>query len=268
MRPTDKEDYMLHGKLPIGKDEKILAVYRHHWFAYASVWAIAIFIVLAIMGIAWFLTSGDAMSGTNALVEHRSQIMIAAVAFSVFTLVFACIPLWLKSQEQVVLTEEAVLQILQPSLFGSKVSQLNLAHVADVSVRQDFFGTIFGFGKVSIETPGEQDNYEFFEVPNAQIAAKMIIEAHENFQAALQAGRLPSTLGTDPNKPDPNTPPNYANDPEYQQFLAFKKAMAEQQSQQPSNQPAPAGSNQQPNQSPDPNAQYWENLPNNERRQG
>jgi hypothetical protein len=119
------------------------------------------------------------------------------------------------------LTEEAVLQILQPSLFANKISQLNLAHIADVSVRQDFFGTIFGYGKITIETPGEQNNYEFTILPNPQDIARHIIEAHENFQAAVEAGRIPSTLGV-PQAPqiDPQ---------QYQQFLEYQQMVTQQQ---------------------------------------
>jgi hypothetical protein len=128
------------------------------------------------------------------------------------------------------LTDEAVLQVLQPGLFASKVSQTSLEKIADVSVRQDFLGTIFGYGKLSVETPGEQDNYEYTYLPNARSAAREIVEAHENFAAALQGGRMPTTLGTPPvtssNAPAPQTVAVDAA--AYQEFLRFQQQNQQQ----------------------------------------
>lgn len=212
----------MHGRLPIGKNEKILAIYKHHWFAYASVWFVGIVVVVALLGGAW--TAVTTQGAGSSLDQNKTLIYGGATFLSAIVLLFTAIPVYLRSQEQVVLTEEALLQILQPSIFASKISQLNLQHVADVSVRQNFLGTVFGFGKISVETPGEQDNYEFIMIPNPHVAAKEIIDAHENFQAALQAGRMPSTLGS---APTPQIDPQ-----QYEQFLEFQKMQQTAQTQQ------------------------------------
>jgi hypothetical protein len=122
--------------------------------------------------------------------------------------------------------------------------------MADVSVRQDFFGTVFDFGKISVETPGEQDNYEFFAIPHPKDAAKTIIEAHENYQAALESGRLPSTLGA-----QPPAHPIQKDPAQYQQFLAYQQTVAQNgppaaQPQPPAVQPPqpPAGNGPAPQQ--------------------
>ena len=239
MQIKDKDDQYMHSRLPISKDEKILAIYKHHWFAYASVWLMGIIIIAVIMGIAALVVfvSGSDNSGVS---NNKTLIFTLATAVSAVVGLFTFIPVYLKSQEQVVLTEEALLQILQPSLFASKISQLNLQHINDVSVRQDVIGTILGFGKISVETPGEQDNYEFVMIPNPHIAAREIIDAHENYQAAVESGRMPSTLGTAPQQN--NQVP--AIDPQqYQQFLEFQKmtAAAQQQSATPGTDSQPAG---------------------------
>jgi len=221
MQITPQTDQFLHSKLPIDEDEKILAVYKHHWFAYASSWIIGIIIVVAVMAIAILLTAmGDEGS---ALVEYRTQILLAAGCFSTLILLGAFVPVYLRSQAQMVLTEEALLQVLQPSLFASKVDQLSLQHITDVSVKQDFFGTLLGYGHITIETPGEQDNYQFFILPNPHASAREIIQAHENFDAALQGGHMPTTLGQKHN-PAPQIDPQ-----QYQQFLAYQQMLAQQQ---------------------------------------
>lgn len=250
MPVKEKDDRYMHGRLPIGKDEKILAIYKHHWFSYATIWAVGLLVIVVVMGIAVLLTT--VMAGDNsALAERKSLIISGALVFSVLVAIFTFVPVYLKAQEQVVLTEEALLQILQPTIFASKISQLNLLHMADVSVRQDFFGTIFDFGKISVETPGEQDNYEFFAIPRPKDAAKTIIEAHENYQAALESGRLPSTLGA-----QPPTLPIQVDPAQYQQFLAYQQSVAQNgrpaaQSQPPTVQPQPPAENGPASQQPD-----------------
>jgi hypothetical protein len=225
MQISPQADKFLHSKLPIDEDEKILAIYRHHWFAYAASWIVAIVVVVVVMGLAYIFTSlgGD----TSPLAAHKSQVMAIASVFCILILLGSLIPVYLRSQEQVVLTEEALLQVVQPSLFASKIDQLSLQHISDVSVKQDFFGTLLGYGYITVETPGEQNNYQFATLPNPHAAAREIISAHENFDAALQGGRMPSTLGSPASQGMQQIDPH-----QYQQFLAYQRMVAQQQQDQ------------------------------------
>jgi len=189
----------LHKELPIGDNEKILTVVRHHWFAYVSVYmgAAAICLLVLIVMIATVL--GRSQLGLPS--SATTAIFILGFMFIAGVIAFSFIPVWIKKQEMLVLTEQALLQIKKPSLFASKVSQLNLVHIADVTVNQDTMGKMFGFAHLAIETPGEQDNYEFSVVGDAREKAKMIIEAHENYAAALESGQIQTSLGERPPVP-------------------------------------------------------------------
>jgi hypothetical protein len=223
MKPSDNLNAQLHKRLPIDDEEQILAVFRHHWFAYFSLWSVALILVLAIMGLAAIL-SMPATDATNALSDHRPAILAGAGVLSMVVLLFCGIPVWLRMQEQLVLTDEALLQILQPSLFASKISQLSLPHVADASVRRDFFGTVLGYGKVTIETPGEQDNYEFIMVSQPENVVKQIITAHENYTSALESGRMPTTWrGASMQQPAQQAPVQLSAE-EYQKFLDYQRS--------------------------------------------
>lgn len=224
----ESEHIYWHGKLPIGKDEKILAIYRHHWFIYVQIWALALFAMLAIAFLASLLTSSMSTDGTSS--QYRPLVIAGTALFAILAGLFALIPSWLKSQERLILTEESLLQVLQPGVFANKVSQVGLQHVNDVSVRQGFFGHIFNFGGVTIETPGEQQNYVFPMVANAQLSAREIIEAHENYDAALQGGRVPSNYGDASEATGPKTTVQIDRD-KYQEFLAFQQAMEAQKQQ-------------------------------------
>ncbi|QQS20071.1 PH domain-containing protein [Candidatus Saccharibacteria bacterium] len=208
----------LHHRLPIGDDEEILGVFRHHWFVYISIWVIGLFAIVAIMGSAVAFTTGAEGTGS----QYRPVVIAGAALFSFLVALGTVVPAWMKAQEQLVVTDEAALQVLQPSLFGSKISQLSLQHVADVSVRKDFFGTLFGFGTIIIETPGEQANYTFSAVPSPDVAAKVLIEAHENFIAALESGRLPTSIRKNGNEAHGVT----IDAGEYQKFLDFQQYQA------------------------------------------
>ncbi|MCA9330474.1 hypothetical protein KC957_00345 [Candidatus Saccharibacteria bacterium] len=222
-------EQQLRAKLPIGQNEKILLVTKHHWFAYLSVTLGAGGICAILFG-ALVLTATNRQSiGLNAsamsAVAAGGLFLIAVIALA------SLIPVWLKQQEYIVLTEEALLQVNKPTLFASKISQLNLQHVADVTVKSDMMGSMLGYGHIAVETPGEQDNYEFNIVAEPNKVAKAIVEAHENYAAALESGQIQTTLGQRPPvpgaawRPEPPTPP---------------------QSQQPSNESMPPQSPQQP----------------------
>ena len=243
MNISSKQDRQCHETLPIDPDEKVLAVYRHHILAYLIPILLAVTVIAVVVGLTMLMTSQTSLGAEPIIGErYQRQAFGIAIALSVATVIFTFIPVWLRLQEHIVLTDEAVLQVLQPGLFASKVSQTGLERIADVSVRQDFLGTIFGYGKLSIETPGEQDNYEYTYLPNARSAAREIIDAHENFAAALGGGHLPTTLGSANNAatytaPQPST---VSVDAEaYQAFVKFQ-----QQSQQPA--PADSGESQPP----------------------
>jgi uncharacterized membrane protein YdbT with pleckstrin-like domain len=211
----------LHKKLPIDADENVLAIYKHHWFAYVSTWLITILVVLGILGLTWLLTSGD-----NSLAAYRTTIMAIVGLIGFIILVAGSIPAYLRSQEQLVLTDESLLKLLKPTIFSNKVDQVGLQHVADVAVTQDVLGTMFGYGKLTIETPGEQrTSYDFYMVPNPTQAAQQISEMKENFDAALQGGRIASAM--------PNQMPQAPQiDPqEYQEFLQFQQMRRMQQGQ-------------------------------------
>lgn len=235
----EAESVFWHGKLPIGKDEEILGIYKHHWFLYVQIWLMALFAILALMVVTVLLTLSP--NDSDGAIAYRPAIILGSVLLCAIIALFSIIPAWLRSKERLILTEESLLQVLQPGIFANKVSQLSLQHVADVSVRQDFLGHIFGYGHITIETPGEQDNYEFTKLGGAQLIARDIIEAHENFDAALQSGRIPTTLGNQRQGPQVQINAN-----EYEQFMAFRAMQEKAANESGQGKMSTAHPNQQP----------------------
>ena len=237
MNVSDKQDRQCHQILPIDPDEKVLAVYKHHIFAYIVPVLGAVLVITILMGLAALMTSQTSLGGNPIIsVEYQNITFGAALLLSIATAIFMFIPIWLRSQEHIVLTNEAILQVLQPALFASKVSQTGLDHIADVSVRQDFLGTILGYGKLTVETPGEQDNYEYVYLSSPREAAREIIEAQEIFVAALQSGNLQPKPGS-ASLTGAVSQRISVNAEEYQAFQKFQQF--EQQQKQTSDNQAP-----------------------------
>ncbi len=216
----------LHKNLPISPDEKVLAVFRHHWMAYAVIWATGLVAVLIVL-ISGLQFANSLVDSEGAFSPYREAVLIGSGLFAAIIGLATLIPIIMRAGEQLVVTDEAVFQVLQPSVFNSKVSQLGLQHVNDVSVRKDFFGTIFGYGTVTIETPGEQANYHFRATERPDDAVRVIVEAHENFSAALESGRLPTTL----NKVGQDDHTVNIDAAEYKRFLDFQQYEARAQAE-------------------------------------
>jgi hypothetical protein len=137
--------------------------------------------------------------------------------------------------------EEALVQILQPSLFASRINQVSLQHIADVSVQQDFIGTVLGYGQIVLETPGEQNNYQFIMLPDPHRVAREVIQAHESFDAALQGGRI-ATRMTSAMPAAPRIDPQ-----QYQEFLQYQQMVRQQHAEQTANDPNSPASQQPQN---------------------
>ena len=223
MKVTPAQDSFFHNKLPIDSDETILGVYRHHAIAYIIPLLLAFVVIAVIVGLALALTNTP-MDGTAIINPlYRSYVIMGVGIFSLLVLVFTYIPVWTKMQDQLVLTDESLIQILQTSLFSDKISQLGLQSFADVTVRTGFWGNLFGYGHITIETPGEQDNFEYGFLPNANEAARQITEAHERFVAALEAGRLHGENTPVANGAPQTVQPIVVDPAEYQKFLEYQK---------------------------------------------
>ncbi len=225
MKPTKELNRYFHAKLPIGSDETVIGYYKHHVMAYIIPLLIAVTVIFIVLGLTVLLTSPQFSAGTAIIAPQYSQLaFIFSGLFSLLVLAFSYIPVWIKTQEKLVLTDEALFQVLQTSLFSDKVSQLSLQQVADITVRQDFLGNLFGYGKLTIETPGEQDNYEFTYIPDPNSVANDIAEAHERFITALESGTLPQDPDDISMATNNTHKTTISVDPEqYQRFLAYQK---------------------------------------------
>lgn len=83
--------------------------------------------------------------------------------------------------DALILTNERVLRIEQKGIMNRVVSQLTLDRIQDVSVEtKGMLATMLGFGKLTIETAGEQERFVFDAIPHAEsVQAKVLMYARQ-----------------------------------------------------------------------------------------
>lgn len=83
-------------------------------------------------------------------------------------------------KSRLILTNQKVVYINYRSLINRQISQLNIGEVEDVSVTQpSLIHRIFKTGNLTIETAGEQHNYNFMYAKNPHEFAHRTVQAHE-----------------------------------------------------------------------------------------
>lgn len=99
-----------------------------------------------------------------------------------FGLLFLILAARIYQASQLIITNDNITQIMQVGLFHRKVSEISMENVEDVTAYQKgIFQTFFNYGRVHVETAGEQDNYDFIYCPNPNAYAKAIQDARVEF---------------------------------------------------------------------------------------
>jgi uncharacterized membrane protein YdbT with pleckstrin-like domain len=103
-------------------------------------------------------------------------------AVMIFALILTFVVVGIYNANELIITTENLIQVLQKTLFNRQTSHLNLADVQDVTIdKRGIFAYIFDFGNLTIETAGEAANFSFRTAKDPELAARLIVEAHEQF---------------------------------------------------------------------------------------
>lgn len=167
------------------REEKLILEIRRHWFGLFMIYFTAILSVCVIFG----MTLGFASSSSYGLVVDssgvsgeglRQVITMIGLILSIAIVIVAGIGVFLYTNSVVLVTTQKIAQMLYITIFHRKISQLHIAEVQDVTVRQKgILAHIFNYGTLVVETSGEQNNYIFTFTPKPYESAKQIVEAKE-----------------------------------------------------------------------------------------
>jgi uncharacterized membrane protein YdbT with pleckstrin-like domain len=83
-----------------------------------------------------------------------------------------------------VVTDERIVDVNQSGVFAREIAELRHDKIQDVSVEQKgFFATVFGYGRIHVQTAGESTKFEFAGIPKPNEVARHILElAHADSQ--------------------------------------------------------------------------------------
>lgn len=167
----------------IGEHEKIIdVVYRHT--AYLIIMFSSVLLIFAlILAVGYILLPTLVEDNTTA---YNTMTLIAIIMAALMVLVFV-IANYLYLQTKLIITNENLVQVIQTDLLHSKRSRIALTDIEGVYADQSgYFATIFGYGKLTVETKGEQVNFVFKYCPRHGKVAKELIDAKERLITGVE----------------------------------------------------------------------------------
>lgn len=168
-----------HALLELDPNETIIVEIKRHPIVMVGIF-VATVIGVAISLLLLFISVRS--SDTLGLEVGESMYALLFGGLAALIVLFGYIASVVSKANELVVTNENIIQVLQFSLFSNQTSQLNLAKIQDVSVDTNgILASIFNFGTIDIETAGEASNFRFRYAPNPNKVAKLIIEAHEAY---------------------------------------------------------------------------------------
>ncbi len=165
--------------LELDPDERIIVSIKRHIISSVFIVIVGGFLFVLFLA-ALFL--GIKYSSDIGLDGKEAIFVLAMTVILALTGLFTWVAIYLDRDNQLIITNENIIQSLRFAIFSKQVSQLNLAKIQDVSVDQHgILPNIFNFGVIEIETAGEVANFRFIQAPDPNVVAKLIIEAHEDY---------------------------------------------------------------------------------------
>lgn len=157
--------------------ETVLRQIRRHWINVLPIFVGSALIGLIILGMIYALAR---YSDAIAKLVPLGLVSLLLVALAAVALMTSVLAYWIYTQNRLVLTNQHIIQITQLGLFNRRVSQLSLAKVQDVSsTTNGLLATIFGFGDITVETAGEEENFSFHQLADPHTLCQDIMQAHE-----------------------------------------------------------------------------------------
>lgn len=162
--------------------EVIMMQTTHHPIGLAAIYggtAIAIVLILVMFGVIVADSSfAESLGVSGGSVASLGGLLVILITSAVGLIGLVAGHVYRKSR--LILTNQKVVYINYHSLISRQISQLNIGEVEDVSVIQPtLIHRIFKTGTITIETAGEQHNYNFTYAQAPHDFAHRTIQAHE-----------------------------------------------------------------------------------------
>ena len=172
-------------RIEFDQDEKLIKEVTKDPFGLFMIYLSGTLVTILIFSI--FVIGGSFFNFEPTAVEtgidnssFQGLMVIIGLFLTAFSVVITAVVAYLYKNSIMLVTSEKVVQQLYISLFNRKISQLSIADVQDVTVRQQgIFAHLFNYGTLTIESAGEQSNYSFTFTPEPYQVAKDLVGSHE-----------------------------------------------------------------------------------------
>jgi hypothetical protein len=167
----------------IGEQERIIDVVQRH-LAYLGIMFAAIIALYVVIILAGYVLLPNIFDDRTT--AYRIMALVAMVMAILMALVMV-IANYLFLQTKIIITNENLIQVLQKDLLHSDSSRIALTDIEGVYSNQGgYLATVFGYGKLTVETKGEQD-FVFNYCPRPRVIAKELIDAKEKLISGVEA---------------------------------------------------------------------------------
>lgn len=162
--------------LKLNKNEKILRVYRRHWFViFVKFFSFGIsMLLISIIEFFIFLKTQD--------YEFRIFSLFLYTLFMLILLVSLCITFidyWLDTW---IVTTERIIDIEQKGLFVRDFSEFKISKIQNLNIQvTGFLPTLLNFGDLKIETASENETFIFRQIPNPYKAKAEILKTYDEY---------------------------------------------------------------------------------------
>lgn len=164
----------------VDHDERLLAVIKRHPFGIIKIYIQSAIGIAGGIALTAFLLPGLTDIGANS--NAYALMMVGILIVAAIMLIILMIATIIYYQSNIRVTTKTITQTLQLSLFAKKTSQLSVTSIEDVtSNKNGFFATMFNFGRLMIETAGEQENFHFDYCPHPDHYAKLILDTRQQY---------------------------------------------------------------------------------------
>lgn len=187
--------------------ERVICEIRRHPFGLLGLYAVAVLVIVATLGVAIAVPYFASFMTT----EQKVGVELSAGLVLIVTALIAWIGVYVYKANRWIVTSDSITQVAQTGLFNTRSSQMSLANLEDVSARQDgILQEMLGYGVLTVETAGERSKFVFNFCPSPNEYARKIIAAHEEFIAArpneMQVTNRPLATTQNFNQPGPANP--------------------------------------------------------------
>ena len=163
--------------------ECVITVVHRHPIGIIAIYLVTLIGVIALIALVMF--TGASFFSNLSPQAYRLFLAGVIVAITLLALVLF-VATYIYRQSRLIVSDKSLVQIIQRGLFVRKVSRLSMSNVQDVSADHNgFLPTILGYGTLTVETAGEEDNFVFAYCPTPDTYAERILEAREKYVQSL-----------------------------------------------------------------------------------